>query len=36
MFSDLHYNKQELPDLEGKYNGYMQLFKRKQGHNEPN
>jgi len=29
LFSDLQYNKKELPELSTKYEGYMQIFKRK-------
>jgi hypothetical protein len=29
------YNAQELPELVSKYNGYMQLYRRRQGQSEP-
>jgi hypothetical protein len=32
---EISYSRQELPELVSKYEGYMQIHKRKQGNSEP-
>ena len=35
MLSEVEYSRTEVPDLVSKYEGYMQIYRRKQGEQPP-